>query len=104
MLRNKVMKEIRLSKANFFINIIGEAKGNSNLIWGILKNLTGKYHSNIAKRLEIMVNNNLTQDAAKIAIAFNSYPSPGYLGSVQENDAKPVFIISHLYTSDAADE
>ena len=33
MLRNKVMKEIRQAKANFFINIIGEAKGNSKLIW-----------------------------------------------------------------------
>ena len=63
MLRNKVMKEIRQAKANIFINIIGEAKGNSKLIWENRKRLIGKDHSNTAKRLEIMVNNNLTQDA-----------------------------------------
>jgi hypothetical protein len=32
MLRNNVMKEIRQAKANFLINIIGEANGNSKLI------------------------------------------------------------------------
>ena len=42
------MKEIRQAKANFFINIIGEAKRNSNLIWENLKKLTGKDHSNTA--------------------------------------------------------
>ncbi|CDQ79681.1 unnamed protein product [Oncorhynchus mykiss] len=51
-----------------------------------------------------MVNNNLTQDAVEIAIAFNSYfidsvrvltqnHSTGFLGSVLVNDAQPVFII-----------
>ena len=49
------------------------------------------------------MNNNLTQDAVKIAIAFNSYfidsvrvltqnPSTGFVGSVLVNDAQPVFI------------
>jgi hypothetical protein len=37
MLRNKVLKEIRQAKANFFINIIGEAKGHSKLILENLK-------------------------------------------------------------------
>jgi hypothetical protein len=42
MLSNKGMKGIRQAKANFFINIIGDAKGNSKLIWENLKMLTGK--------------------------------------------------------------
>lgn len=33
MLRNKVIKDLRKAKANFFINIIGEARGNAKLIW-----------------------------------------------------------------------
>ena len=80
------------------------------MIWENLKKLTGKDHSNTAKRLEIMVNNNLTQDAVEIAIAFNSYfidsvrvltqnPSTGYLGSVLVNDAQPVFIIREVSES-----
>lgn len=32
-LRNKVIKEIRSAKANFFINIISTAKGNTEEIW-----------------------------------------------------------------------
>lgn len=42
MLRNKVIKELRKAKANFFINIIGEARGNAKLIWKQIKKLTGK--------------------------------------------------------------
>uniref|UniRef100_A0A8C7CP59 Reverse transcriptase domain-containing protein n=1 Tax=Oncorhynchus kisutch TaxID=8019 RepID=A0A8C7CP59_ONCKI len=110
MLRNKVMKEIRQAKANFFINIIGEAKGNSKLIWENLKKLTGKDHSNTAKRLEIMVNNNLTQDAVETAIVFIYYfidsvrvltqnPSTCFLGSVLVNDTQPVFIIREVSES-----
>lgn len=31
-IRNKVTKEIRKAKANFFLNVIDQAKGNSKLI------------------------------------------------------------------------
>ena len=51
--------------------------------------------SNTATRLEIMVNNNLTQDAVEIAIAFNSY----FIDSVIVNDAQPVFIIREVSES-----
>jgi hypothetical protein len=57
-----------------------------------------------------MVNNNLTQDAIEIAIAFNSYfidsvrvltqnPSTCFLGSVLVNDVQPVFIIREVSES-----
>lgn len=41
-LRNKVTREIRKGKANFFVNIIDQAKGNSKLIWESMNKLTGK--------------------------------------------------------------
>lgn len=42
MLKKKVIKELRKAKANFFINIIGENRGNAKLIWKQIKKLTGK--------------------------------------------------------------
>ena len=58
-----------------------------------------------------MVNDNLTQDAVEIAIAFNSYfvdsvrvltqnPSTGFLGSVLVKDTQPVFIIRKVSESE----
>ncbi|KAJ8342373.1 hypothetical protein SKAU_G00323010 [Synaphobranchus kaupii] len=39
MLRNKVTKDIRNAKANFFISIISEARGNTKLIWKQIQKL-----------------------------------------------------------------
>lgn len=36
-LRNKVVKSIRKAKANFFLTIIDNAKGDSRKIWNQLK-------------------------------------------------------------------
>lgn len=55
MLRNKVTKEIRKAKANLFIDIISESKGNPKLIWTILKMLTGKTCGKAEDQLQINV-------------------------------------------------
>ncbi len=41
MLRNKVVKILRKAKADFFLRIINEARGNSKTIWNKLNYLKG---------------------------------------------------------------
>lgn len=41
-LRNKVTREIRKAKANYFLEIIVNAKGNSKIIWQQIKKLIGQ--------------------------------------------------------------
>lgn len=41
-LRNKAVKMLREAKAQFFINILKEAKGNSKYIWQTINQLTKK--------------------------------------------------------------
>ena len=41
-LRNKVTMQLRKAKANFFLEVIKEAKGNSKLLWRSIDKLTGK--------------------------------------------------------------
>ncbi len=42
MLRNKVVKTLRKAKADFFLRIINEARGNSKTIWNKLNYLKGE--------------------------------------------------------------
>ncbi len=72
-LRNRVIKNIRVAKANFFISLIGEAKGNHKQIWDKLKKLTGKWHNNTTKQLEIRDNGSLINGAIETATLLNSY-------------------------------
>lgn len=71
-LRNKVTKEIRNAKANFFINVISNARGNAKEIWTNIRKLTGNniIHKNIR---ELQLNENLTNDPNEIATALNTY-------------------------------
>ncbi len=78
-LRNKVTKAIRYAKANFFITIINEAKGNTKLIWKQIKNLMGINHRT-KKQLEVKIKDKLIQNPAQIASAFNKY----FIDSVAE--------------------
>lgn len=73
MLRNKTTKEIRNAKANFFISIISEARGNTQLIWKQIQRLLGSDHHIHSKQLELHINNNLVQDPMELATAFNEY-------------------------------
>ena len=41
-LRNKVTRELRKAKANYFLEIIVNNKGNSKMIWQQIKKLTGQ--------------------------------------------------------------
>lgn len=69
--RNKVVKELRTTKANFFIDLITKAKGNNHLVWKHINTISRKKTSQ--KRYEIKINNVLTQEESKIASAFNSF-------------------------------
>lgn len=40
-LRNRVVKEIRKSKADFFISALNSARGNSKITWNYIKKLLG---------------------------------------------------------------
>ncbi len=53
--------------------MIGEAKGNHKQIWDKLKKLTGKWHNNTTKQLEIRDNGSLINGAIETATLLNSY-------------------------------
>ena len=71
-LRNKVVIALRRAKATFFTNILTQAKGNSQLMWKHINNITKKGDT-APKHLEIRVNNILTHDEETIAAAFNEF-------------------------------
>lgn len=70
-LRNKVVKELCMAKATFFINAISEAKGNTKEIWQNLKKLTGKSNT-INKTIELNIEGNVICDPTTVAAAFNT--------------------------------
>lgn len=72
-LRNKVIKELRLAKANLFIDKIREGKGNCKIIWDQLKKLTGKDHKTTNNKLQLQIKGCLTEDPMQVASAFNKH-------------------------------
>ncbi len=73
-LRNKVVNELRKAKANFFIDIIKEEKGNSKLIWRNINKLTKKDSKhNQGRGHELKIKGILTNDLDEIASTFNTY-------------------------------
>lgn len=74
-IRNRVIKDIRVAKANFFVNLIGEAKGNHKQIWDSINKLTGKRHNNnnTTKQLVIKDKGSLVKEANETATLLNSY-------------------------------
>lgn len=72
MLRNRVVKEIRIAKANFFLTIIEKAGGNTKTIWSQLRKLMG-HDVNNAKTVELVVGGKLRDKPAEIADALNNY-------------------------------
>jgi len=77
-LRNKVVKELRQAKANYFIKLIEESKGNSTLIWKSIDKITKK-ENNSVKNWIIRDQSKLIEDKEKIATVLNSF----FLNSVQ---------------------
>lgn len=79
-LQNKVVQELRKAKAQFFINIINEAKGNSKMIWKTINQLTKKdLKPSDRKALELDICGKLTNEPDEISAAFNNY----FIDSVQ---------------------
>jgi len=73
MLRNRVVKEIRIAKANFFLTIIEKAGGNTKTIWSQLRKLMG-HNGNNAKTVEhVLVGGKLRDKPAEVADALNNY-------------------------------
>ncbi len=60
-LRNKVVKELRKAKANFFIDLINDAKGNSREVWENINRVRKKKYIN-DKGIELQVHGSLIQD------------------------------------------
>ncbi len=110
-LRNKVLRNLRKSKAELFIRIINEAQGNGKLIWRNLNKLTGRYKEQRITLPELKVNGILTKDNDMIASTFNDF----FINSVRElvqgipteiipsipiDKAKPIFKISEISESE----
>ena len=106
---NRVTKEIRAAKSNFFVNIIHESKGNHKQIWDCLQNLTGKGHKT-TKQLEINDNGTLCKGPAEIAAIINNHfvnsvrltihsPQTGHIYSSPIDITQPVFSLTETYES-----
>ena len=72
-LRNKVVRNLRKAKADFFIKVIEGAWGNGKLIWENLNKLTGRNKDQKTKEFELKVDGILNQDNDFIANTFNSF-------------------------------
>uniref|UniRef100_A0AAR2J957 Reverse transcriptase domain-containing protein n=1 Tax=Pygocentrus nattereri TaxID=42514 RepID=A0AAR2J957_PYGNA len=79
-LRNKVVRNIRKAKAEFFIKIIDNARGNGKMIWQNLNKLTGRNNDQRTKEYELKVNGTLIQDHDMIANTFNNF----FINSIEQ--------------------
>ena len=106
-LRNRVIKEIRAAKSNFFVDLIRDAKGNHKQIWDCLHKLTGKGYNKATKQLEIKDNGTLYKEPAEIVTIFNSHfvnsvrltvhsPISGPLHSSPIDVSQPVFSLTEI--------
>ena len=108
MLRNRVVKEIRMAKANFFLTIIKKAGSNTKIIWSQLNKLKG-HNVNNAKSLEL-VSGKLINKPAEVVDAFNhfidsveniKYFSSEYKNtSCQVRQTEPAFNIEYITEAD----
>lgn len=71
-LRNKVISTLCKSKANFFIDLINQARGNGQQIWKHLNTMSRKTTKG-NKPLELNINGNISRDDSEIALAFNTF-------------------------------
>ena len=73
-LRNKVVNELRKEKANFFMTINKEGKGNRKLIWKNINKLTKTdSQQNQGHGRELKVQGIITNEFHEIAAIFNKY-------------------------------
>ncbi len=91
-LRNKVVKELRSAKANFFIKMISDARGNTKEIWSSIKKLSGNYTIHKVIK-ELQMEEKTITDPKDIATALNNY----FVDSVEDlvqssNPQMPLFL------------
>lgn len=72
MLRNSVTTMLRKSRADFFLTIISEARGNSKLVWDQLKKLIGQ-EPNSRKPFELTVDGKSIRNPTEVAASSNQY-------------------------------
>lgn len=71
-LRNWVVKELRISKANYYIQVLSEAKGNGNIIKKQLNSFI-KPKANVTPKYEIKVMEGIISDHVQVSNKFNFF-------------------------------
>ncbi len=103
MLRNKVVKSLRKAKADFFLRIINEARGNSKTIWNKLNYVKGDKRKDRSS-LELMVNGKLTNNPADVAEALNYYFVDSVVNYPKYTEVYPVNTVEQALTLRAVSE
>lgn len=70
-LRNRVIKELRQAKSNFYIRLLDDAKGNSKAIWQNINNLMRKEPRSFD--IQLKINDKITGDKATVAATLNRF-------------------------------
>ncbi len=99
MFRNKVVKELRTSKANYFLNIIEKARGNTKNIWNQLRKLMGQNVNNtnsIAIEVAVALNHHFIDSVADIIKCF----PPTHIMPCQSRHTEPAFNLETITDSD----
>ena len=78
-LRNKVTQQLRKARANFFLDIIRDAKGNSKRLWKSIDKLLGKGKPKCGN-IQLQINGVTQTDSLVVATHFNNY----FVNSVQK--------------------
>lgn len=105
--RNKVTQTLRKAKADFFVSIIENTRGNGKKTWQILNKLLGKHNKKEIKAIELAMDNALIRDPTIVANTFNNY----FIDSISEitrsivpsnilprllNEDQPIFQIQNI--------
>ena len=72
-IRNKVHRDIRRAKAEYFSNIIDENKKHPKKLWHQLKSLGYSYKSRVRSKVVLDIDDELCFDSSKVADHFNNF-------------------------------
>lgn len=72
-LRNQVVKEFRMSKSNYYIQALTEAKGNGKLMWKQLNSLLNPKGNTTQTKYELKMGEHTITDNAQVANEFNNF-------------------------------
>jgi hypothetical protein len=71
--RNKLQKDIRALKNNYYNNLFSKFKGNSKKTWNVIKEITGQSYNSSFNKISLEVDNVLLEDPLKVANELNNY-------------------------------